>query len=107
MKVHFLKTWPGFFLALQKGEKTFELRKNDRDFVCGDVLNLKEFRPCDCCFGSGRVWDNGDKTDCGCEAPHGEYTGKVLVYRVTYILKHCAGLQRDYVIMSLAKLGEG
>lgn len=100
MKLHLLKTWPGFFAALKNGDKTFELRKNDRDFVCGDQLNLQEFQPCETCWGSGKVFAEV----CGCPRPHGNYTGEVLGYRVTYILKQCAGLQRDYVIMGVQRM---
>lgn len=45
MKTHDLKTWPAFFAAVQSGEKTFEVRKNDRDFQPGDFLNLQEYDP--------------------------------------------------------------
>jgi hypothetical protein len=99
MKIHGLKTWSGFFTALKKGDKTFELRKNDRDFIAGDQLLLQEFQPCDTCWGSGKVFN----TACGCPRPHGSYTGEVLLYNVTYVLKQCAGLQRDYVIMSIQR----
>jgi hypothetical protein len=43
MKVHELKTWPQFFHATKSGLKTFEYRKNDRDFEAGDDLVLKEW----------------------------------------------------------------
>ena len=42
-RVHHLKTWPQFFEKVASGEKTFEIRKNDRDFKVGDVLVLREF----------------------------------------------------------------
>lgn len=45
MKTHSLKTWPSYFEAIQRGEKRFEIRKNDRDFAIGDVLHLKEYDP--------------------------------------------------------------
>lgn len=46
MTVHRLKTWPGFFTAVRDGDKTFELRRNDRDFQTGDLLLLQEWDPC-------------------------------------------------------------
>lgn len=45
MVEHVLKSWPEFFQALESGEKTFELRRNDRDFKVGDELVLQEWDP--------------------------------------------------------------
>lgn len=45
MTIHELKTWPAFFWPVVHGDKTFELRKNDRDFQVGDVLVLREWDP--------------------------------------------------------------
>lgn len=42
---HELKTWPAFFDAIARGEKTFEVRKNDRSFRVGDTLRLRRFNP--------------------------------------------------------------
>jgi hypothetical protein len=39
---HELKCWPEFFKPIQSGEKTFELRRNDRNFHLNDILILKE-----------------------------------------------------------------
>lgn len=44
-KTHELKIWPEFFNDVYFGFKTFEIRKNDRDFHTGDTLILKEFDP--------------------------------------------------------------
>ena len=43
--IHELKTWPEYFKDVAAGIKTFELRKNDRDFQVGDELVLKEYDP--------------------------------------------------------------
>lgn len=45
MKQHILKTWPEYFKEVQSGTKTFEVRKNDRDFLVGDILELQEWDP--------------------------------------------------------------
>lgn len=45
MTEHRLKTWPEFFRALLLGTKTYEVRRNDRDFRVGDVLVLAEYDP--------------------------------------------------------------
>ncbi|KYP88493.1 hypothetical protein WB91_17240 [bacteria symbiont BFo1 of Frankliniella occidentalis] len=58
--VHNLKIGPLFFAAVFAGDKKAELRWNDRDFRCGDFLNLRE-------------WE-------------GEYSGNELLVEVTHIL---------------------
>lgn len=45
MTTHELKTWKEPFEAILSGAKTFELRKNDRDFKVGDTLRLREYDP--------------------------------------------------------------
>lgn len=42
---HELKTWPLYFEAVANGSKTFEIRKNDRDFKADDVLVMCEYEP--------------------------------------------------------------
>lgn len=62
MKVHELKSWPEYFVAVADGSKTFEVRKNDRDFCVGDHLRLREWDP---------------RTEL--------YTGREVERRITYI----------------------
>lgn len=38
--VHELKTWPVYFDAVERGEKTFEVRRDDRGFQKGDTVRL-------------------------------------------------------------------
>ncbi|EAH2686743.1 DUF3850 domain-containing protein, partial [Listeria monocytogenes] len=42
-KLHELKTMSEYFAAVAEERKTFEIRKNDRDFKIDDYLLLKEF----------------------------------------------------------------
>lgn len=42
---HEVKVWPEYFDAIKRGDKTFEIRRNDRDYQVGDTLILKEFDP--------------------------------------------------------------
>jgi hypothetical protein len=63
---HELKTWPEFFDAVLRGEKTYEVRYDDRGFQVGDELVLERFQP-DGAGGGDYVGFDGRKTglsDC-------------------------------------------
>jgi hypothetical protein len=79
---HSLKIWKQYFQQVVFGNKTFELRKDDRGFKLGDTVDLVEV-------------DESNKL---------EPTGRVLKVRITYILRGGEGisscLDSDYVIMS-------
>lgn len=45
MREHVLKCWPQFMPRIASGQKTFEIRKNDRDYQVGDRLRLYEYDP--------------------------------------------------------------
>lgn len=81
MTVHELKTWPDFFAAVSDGSKTFEIRKNDRDYKVGDILHLREWVPSDDppVFIEASDWPDGD-------GYVGKYTESSLFCRVTYLL---------------------
>lgn len=55
MKTHTLKTWPRPFHDVMNGYKTYEFRKNDRDFRVGDTLFLVLYLP---------DVDGGTSVDC-------------------------------------------
>lgn len=78
-KVHALKTWPNYFKDVVNGSKTFEVRKNDRNFKVGDFLMLREYDP-------------EDDT----------YTGEVLYQRVSYVLDDPRFVKDGYVILGLS-----
>lgn len=42
---HELKCRPEYFARIGTGQKTFEIRRNDRDYQVGDILLLKEHDP--------------------------------------------------------------
>jgi hypothetical protein len=85
MAEHELKCWPEFFRPLLSGEKTFEVRRDDRGFRVGDILWLREYvlRPA--------------AADPGCF-----YTGREMRRTVTYILAGRPWLAEGYVVMGLA-----
>ena len=77
---HKLKILPEYFDAICLGNKTFEIRKNDRNFHVGDWLLLKEWNP-----------ETG-------------YTGHEVLRYVSYILYDWqAGLKDGYCIMALRR----
>jgi len=80
MKIHRLKILPKYFKEVENGNKTFEIRKNDRGFKVGEILQLLEY--------DGK-----------------EYTGKVCTREITYILANAPkyGLKKGYVILAIQK----
>ena len=44
MKKHELKLDTKYFDDVKSGKKDFEIRKNDRDFEVGDILELKKYK---------------------------------------------------------------
>ena len=84
---HELKTDPEVFDAVKSGEKTFEIRLNDRNFKVGDVLFLRKTK------------HTGAQMLTGMPL---EYTGDELRRTVKYILYGpIYGLAADWVIMSI------
>lgn len=73
---HELKIWPEYFDPVIKQLKTFEIRRNDRDFKVRDRVLLRE-------------WDPNK----------GEYTGRTAMVRITYILEGEFAL-KDHCIFS-------
>ena len=77
--IHVLKTWSEYFEEVFMGHKTFEIRKNDRDFTVGDILILKE-------------WNIYTKS----------YTGRSLARNVTYLFNGGSfGVEEGFVVMSI------
>ena len=88
MKIHSLKTVNPHFYLLSNGEKTFEIRKSDRDFQVGNLLHLQEYIYADPVNPS-----NG-----------GRYTGKSIYRKITHILDgEKWGIMPGYVVMSLSQ----
>ena len=79
--IHDLKTWPEYYEQVSVGAKTFEIRKNDRDFKVGDILRLYEFDP----------------VEQVC-------SGKVTPVIVSYILVAQPFVPEGYVCMAIHKL---
>ena len=82
MSVHILKCWPGGFGAILDGTKKFEYRRDDRGFLLGDILLLKE-------------WNHSACRDTG------RYTGRRVEVRVTHLLRGMHGVPEGFVVMSI------
>jgi hypothetical protein len=77
--IHHLKTWPEFYRAIERKEKTFDIRLNDRGFKVGDFLMLNEY-------------DGATKY----------YTGHTQYMEVTYMLKGIQwGIVNGYAILGI------
>lgn len=82
-KTHELKLLAEFFLEVMVGVKSFELRKDDREYAVGDTLIMREYI-----------------------AEDEHFTGRVVKKRIVYILRNCEeyGLMPGYCILGLGEL---
>jgi hypothetical protein len=79
MRTHKLKLLIPFFNLVLNGQKTFELRFNDRDFVAGDTVYLQEY-------------SSHDKA----------YTGRVISAEIGFVYRGVEyGLKEGYCVFSL------
>lgn len=77
-KVHYIKCEKDFFNDVVEGYKSFEIRKNDRDYQAGDDIVLREY----------------DK-----EAA--ELTGRELRVSIIYFLDDYPGIEQGYCILGI------
>lgn len=76
MAVHELKILPQFFIDVCRGNKTFEIRKDDRGYSVGDLLVLKE-------------WENET------------FTGRETIVEVTYKTNYAQ--RENYVVLAICE----
>ena len=76
INIHKLKISPEYFEEVFKRNKTFEIRKNDREFKTGDKVVL-------------------------CEYKNGKHTGRSVEREIGYILENFHALDKEYIIFSL------
>lgn len=87
MTRHRLKTWPTYFQAVLEGRKKFEVRKFDRDFKEGDILELMEYDP---------------------NTSPGKYSGREMDVVVGFVLTGQEfGIHAGFCVMSIDTLREG
>lgn len=94
--LHELKVIPPYFDALVSGAKTFEVRRNDRAFQRGDLVDLVEFDPEKC------------RTGCGGRAPAcpGK-TGRDMRREITYVFAgdpRFGGIEPGFVVLGLGRV---
>lgn len=82
MKIHTLKIFRCYLKDIERGKKTWEIRKNDRDFKEGDIIHFVD-------QDSEEFFEYPDN-----------------LFRITYILQNINeyGLQEGYCIFSIEKL---
>lgn len=76
-KEHEIKLSSEYFDDVKNGIKTFEIRKNDRDYNINDILVMREY------------------------TENKEYTGRYLEAVIIYILNNESFLQKDYVALGI------
>ena len=84
MKLHQLKILDEYYIDVESGEKTFELRKDDRDYEVDDLINFIRI----------------DKK--------GNLINTDFVYQIVYILRDCPkyGLLEGYAILGIRQCGK-
>ncbi len=73
---HYLKISPYYINEVIEGNKTFEVRKNDRNFQVGDVIILQEYH-------------------------NSKYLERKISAKITYILDRFEGVQNGYVVLGI------
>lgn len=75
-KIHQIRLSAQYFEDVCSGKKNFELRKNDRGYKIGDILEMMEYKD-------------------------GRNTGRMARAEVTYLLEDYTGLEEGYCIMAV------
>ena len=75
--IHAVKINPEYYEAVKDGSKRFEVRKFDRPYGVGDYLALNEY-------------------DENC------YTGRAMLFKLTYVLRSPIYCKESYVILSIS-----
>lgn len=93
MKVHELKIKSTYFNEVANGVKTFELRKNDRDYQVGDLIHFVNAK------GEEIKWVYD-------QSINSLKNNSNNLYQITYILKDVPeyGLDKDYCILGIKKI---
>lgn len=74
--IHKIKITSDYYIADKNMTKSFEVRKNDRNYQVGDILELRE-------------WQNN------------KYTGQTIRRKITYILNNQNYCKEGFVILGI------
>ncbi|MHB1086123.1 MAG: DUF3850 domain-containing protein [Minisyncoccota bacterium] len=86
---HKLKTLARYYEAVERGEKTFEVRRNDRAFQTGDILILEKMD------NEGRYYET---------IPGHNFNAKSLRKRITYLLQGGQfGIEPGFCVLGLGE----
>jgi hypothetical protein len=86
---HVVKCWPVYYDAIERGDKPFDVRRDDRGYQKGDTLKLQRTR------------------ETNLSEVRYDYNGKVrneIVRKITYVLTGGQfGIEPGYVVLGLKK----
>lgn len=86
--IHELKIKECYWKDVWNGRKTFEIRKNDRDFKVGDIIHFKP------------IYENGDLIELDPSTDE-----KYNRYAITYIFNGGEyGISKDYCVLSIRQV---
>lgn len=108
MKLHELKIKDEYFNAIIESKKTFELRKNDKDYQVGDLIHFVEVYRDIAYIGGIPAFDIVRQKTATKEYTR-EFKGyEKNLFEITYILKDVPeyGLDKDYCILGIKKIGD-
>lgn len=77
--IHKLKVYPKYYKDVISGAKTFEIRKNDRDFKVGDYMILNEY-----------------DVESG-------YTGKKAMFKITYVMTDTEYVKEGFAVLGIRR----
>lgn len=92
---HELKCWPVYWDATRRGDKPFDVRKNDRGFQTGDIVRLHRYDPSTGCY----VAPDGSSS-------HLPQDSGTISLVVTWILQGGQfGIEPAYCVLGFGRLG--
>ena len=98
--IHEVKVFRKYYRALVTGNKTFEVRKNDRPYAVGDILAVNEFIPIEQIERKA----NPDWLAKLRKVETGYYTGNGELFKITYILDDPQFCKDGMVILGLKEV---